>query len=260
MLTEILRFIKLGFWKKLVTGMIAVNAFTIFAKFPNLALKLAALAVFFVSSGVLMPSIASQFSSQIQSMRRHRRRTTRPMPENFKQLQNRMGVRLKEFATVPGKGAYTNGRCVVFGEKSLRDLDFNGLIGVFAHELAHIRGRHILVRAIAACGLVLVPVNAWWAISSPIFLSELFTIIILQVMATIAIVVFMSIAMIPVNWKLEARADKVATEFVGKRAMESALLNITEEKNHKTPSETHPPISERVKLIRKVKERDSFGM
>lgn len=253
MLTEILRFIKLGFWKRFVIGIIVVESFTVFAKFPNLLVKLGAFVVFFATSSLIMPNIVSQFSSQIRVVRRHKLRATRPMPEHFVQLQNLMGVRLKEFATLPGKGAYTKGRCVVLGEESIRDLSFSGLMGVFAHELAHIRGRHLILRSIAAFILVLVPIYGWLVVSSPIFVSELFTEIIVQVMATIATIVFMTIAMVPINHKLEVRADRVAKKFVGEHAMVSALLNITEEKNHGIISETHPSISERVKLLRKLK-------
>lgn len=252
LLTEVMRFVRLGFWKKFVIGIIVVWSFTAFVKIPILVVKLAALVVFTVSSILIMPNVISQFFSAIRVLRLHSQRTIRPKPDYFIELQNRMGVSLKEFATLPGKIAYTKGKCIVLGEEVLRDLDFCGIVGVFAHELAHIRGRHLLIRSIAAAILLLVPIYGWWAITMPIFWSEFLTNIIVQVMLAIALIVFIIIAMIPVNWKLEERADRVAKEFVGRHAMESALLNIRDEDEYDVLSETHPSISERIRLLRKM--------
>ena len=57
--------------------------------------------------------------------------------------------------------------------------------------------------------------------------------------------------MIPINWWLEGRADKIAAKYVGKEYIKSALLTLADKKNLNEPSETHPPIMKRIKLIEK---------
>lgn len=64
---------------------------------------------------------------------------------------------------------------------------------------------------------------------------------------------FLFLAMIPVNWLAELRADKVAVKFEGKENMQSALLKLTKQEEQDQPSETHPSIKQRIKRIEEMK-------
>jgi len=55
--------------------------------------------------------------------------------------------------------------------------------------------------------------------------------------------------MIPINWCTEVDADKFAAKLVGKEHIKSALLKIVEKDKLDEPSETHPSIAERIRLI-----------
>ena len=73
-----------------------------------------------------------------------------------------------------------------------------------------------------------------------------------------ALLFFIILAMIPVNWYLEVRADRIAEKTAGKSALISAFLKLVNREKFEEPSENHPAISERVKLILKYNPRNGF--
>lgn len=75
----------------------------------------------------------------------------------------------------------------------------------------------------------------------------------LTIMVGIALLAYMTIVMTPINWYLEVRADRIAARFTGKKNIKSALLTFANKEKLGMSSETHPSISERVKLIEKLR-------
>ncbi|MFQ6065373.1 MAG: M48 family metalloprotease, partial [Candidatus Bathyarchaeia archaeon] len=127
---------------------------------------------------------------------------------------------------------------------------------VVAHELGHIKQRFILWRLAPMIPLLLLPFYAWWQLTTPIFFTEQVTHIMVTIMVAIAFLVYIRTVMIPVNWVLEAGADKIGAKFVGKENMISALLALGSKEEYDESSETHPSISERVKLIDKLEAEE----
>jgi Zn-dependent protease with chaperone function len=83
----------------------------------------------------------------------------------------------------------------------------------------------------------------------PAFFIESQFYLMLVVIMNITSLVFVIMTFIPISWRLEMKADEVAAEFGGKENIKSALLAITDKKDLKEPSETHPSVLERIKHI-----------
>ena len=66
-------------------------------------------------------------------------------------------------------------------------------------------------------------------------------------MITIAFLAYMTLVLIPINWKLEMRADAAAARFAGKDNIKSALLSIAKQDGLEVQSETHPSVMERIR-------------
>jgi len=64
-----------------------------------------------------------------------------------------------------------------------------------------------------------------------------------------AILAFVSIVTIPINWRFEFDADADGKKFVGAGYMASTLQKISAGKNLNEASETHPPISKRIERL-----------
>ena len=60
---------------------------------------------------------------------------------------------------------------------------------------------------------------------------------------------YLTIALVPIQWWFEKRADLAAVRYVGKQAMKSALLALEDKNTLYEPSETHPPTSKRLQWI-----------
>ena len=93
---------------------------------------------------------------------------------------------------------------------------------------------------------------SWSSFSSPIFLNETVTQIILTVVLNIMEFAFLLVVFIPINWLIEFDADKFAAKLVGKEHIKSALLKIVDADEVEEPSETHPSVAERVNRIDKL--------
>jgi Zn-dependent protease with chaperone function len=74
----------------------------------------------------------------------------------------------------------------------------------------------------------------------------------ISVLTSIAMLAYMMVVMIPIDWYLEVRADRIAARFVGKEHIKSALLVLSRSSDPEEPSEDHPPITGRLKLIEKL--------
>lgn len=248
MLGGIWNFIRANFKKRSILYALVVYSLTIFGSFPTLEIKLAFLLMFFAASGFFMPIFATQFLSKLRQILIHRRRKRVPLPNEMTELSKRIGGQFKELGIVEGRNAYVVGKTLVLGKEILEQFDFNRIQAVVAHESGHIKEKHGVFRFLAMVLLLLIPWYSWSRLYSPIFFTESLTQIMLTVMVGIAFLAYMTFAMIPVNWYLEARADRIAANFVGKEHIKSALLALTSKENLEEPSEDHPSTSERVKL------------
>jgi Zn-dependent protease with chaperone function len=164
-----------------------------------------------------------------------------------------MGAYVRELGIVKGCTAYVCGKSLVLGKELLEDFTFDERQAVVGHELGHVKENHALLRLVLLAPLLVVPLYGWSMLSSPIFFSELLTQMMLAVMLNIAMLAYVMLAAIPVNWYLEVRADRISARYLGKESIKSALLKFGKKKNLKEPSETHPSIAERVKAIDKLR-------
>jgi Zn-dependent protease with chaperone function len=251
MLREFWNVIK-SFKKRFVLYYLVVLAMTLFGTFPLMSIKLGAFVVFIVACAFFLPVAASQFISTIRQFAVHGGRVKLPVSAEVTDLSKRAGVEVKELGIVRGNNAYVLGKSLVLGMALLEKLSFNERQAVVAHELVHIKRKHVVIRSVWVAILSNVLMLSWSKLYSPIFFSESITQIILMVMLNISVLAFLFLVMIPINWYIEQDADRFAAKLVGKEYIKSALLKFADEKNFEEPSETHPSIAERVKRIDKL--------
>lgn len=253
MLGEMWNFIRANFKKRSILYAIVVYSLTIFGSFPTFEVKLLFLLLFFTASGFFMPIYAAHFLSRVQQILLYIKREKIPIPDEMRELAGRIGGSFKELGIVKGHNAYVIGKTLILGTETLEQLDFNQIQAVVAHESGHIKEKHGLFRFLAMVLLLLIPWYSWSKLYSPIFFTESLTQIMLTVMVSIAFLAYMTFVMIPVNWYLEIRADRIAARLVGKEHIKSALLSFGRSQNLDEPSEDHPSIFERLKQIEKLK-------
>lgn len=87
--------------------------------------------------------------------------------------------------------------------------------------------------------LLAIPLYSWRIIYSPVFFTESLTHIVLTIMVIIAFLAYIRLVMIPINWYLEAKADRIAVRFARKKNIKSTLLTIAKKGKLGMPSETH---------------------
>jgi STE24 endopeptidase len=251
MLREFWNIIK-SFKKRFISYYLAVLAMTIFGTFPLMIVKLGAFVVFIVASAFFLPVAASHFIWTLKQFALHRSRVKLPVSAEISVLSKEAGVEVKELGIVKADTAYVMGKSLVFGIDLLKKLNFDERQAVVAHELGHVKRKHVVVRSVWLVLLFTVLMLSWSKLYSPIFFSESITQIILTVMLNISVLAFLFLVMIPINWYIEQDADRFAAKLVGKEHIKSALLKFANEKSIEEPSETHPSIAERVKRIEKL--------
>ncbi|MEM3704376.1 MAG: M48 family metalloprotease [Candidatus Bathyarchaeia archaeon] len=251
MLREFLNFIK-SFKKRFLVCYLVVLAASIFGTFPLLLVKLFALGIFFASSVFFLPVAFSFFVSAIKQFSLHRSRVKIPLSMEIAELARRVGVTIAELAIVKANNAYVMGRSLVLGTELLEKLSYDERQAVVAHELGHIKRRHIIIKGVFLGLFWALLMLSWSNFRLPIIFSELVTQIILTLVLNIAGFAFMLLVLIPINWWAELDADKFAAKFVGKEHIRSALLKLVDADKLKEPSETHPSVAERVKHIDKL--------
>lgn len=245
--------VRASFKKRFALYYIVVSSLLLFGTFPSLIVRLAAFVVFFAASIFFVPIFTSQFIFQLRQILAHRKRERLPVSSEIVDLSKRIGCRVKELGIVDGCTAYVLGSSLVLGTKLLEELTFDERQAVIAHELGHIKRKHAVIRMALMIPLLAALFYSWSKLSSPIFLSESFTQVVLTVMLYVGMLAFVMLGTIPANWQVEFDADKIAARFVGKEHIKSALLKLGKGKNLKEPSETHPSIAERVKAIDKLR-------
>jgi Zn-dependent protease with chaperone function len=252
MLREFWNFIK-SFKKRFAVYYLVVLTGSIFGYFPFLVVKLCALGAFAVSSVFFLPITVYYFASAIKQFTLHKGRMKAPIPLEIANLACKAGVSIKELGVIKANNAY------VLGKELLDKLDRKEVLAVVAHELGHIKRRHLLIKGVSLILFWVIFVLCWSRFSSPIFFSETVTQIILAVILNIAGFAFLLVFLIPINWLVELDADKFAAKLVDKEHIKSALLKLVDVDKLEEPSETHPSVAERVKRIDKLELRREVG-
>jgi len=160
-----------------------------------------------------------------------------PIPDEVQALADAMKVKIKEVKVVPGMlnaAVFPNGK-VVIGDQILTCLDKKEFLAVFAHEFSHLKRGHHVKRILALLCLL--------SFSTMVFFN------VPGLFQAYAILAFVSIVTIPINWRFEFDADADGKKFVGAGYMASTLQKISAGKNLNEASETHPPISKRIERL-----------
>jgi len=200
------------------------------------------------------------FSSQVKFLFLHKYEADQKIKNEVDRVADLLGVRVKKVRIAKGLcNAFVCFGTLVVGEELLNRLGRSERIAVFAHELGHMKEKHIWFRMLAMMALLAIPFWSWRRLYSPTIISNDFTQLMLTVMINIALLVYSITTMVPVNWYLEVRADRIAVEVAGKASTISAFLAITKREVFESPSEGHPAVSQRVKLILRDKPSNGLG-
>lgn len=123
-----------------------------------------------------------------------------PMPPEYSDLAKKMGITVKKFGIAEDlNNAYTNTfeKKVVLGKKLMEKVESKHLLAIVAHEFGHIKGRHQIKTL-----LILLPFSFF---AFPLHRLPL-------PMFWITIMVYFNVVLIPINWKMEHDADRLAAK------------------------------------------------
>jgi Zn-dependent protease with chaperone function len=233
---------KVGFKKRLVVLSLVIISTTFYVVLANPLVRIAWLLVFFVSAELFTFIYTPTYLGNLWLRLTYKKKTVQvDIPEEIVKLLNQIGVRIKELRIHldPNfRNAYVVGRTVVVGLPIIKELNVDEGQAVVAHELGHIKENHSLARFLVSLGSLL---SLWSWFGLPF-----------QILA-ISSLAYFTVVMIPFIWIIEYRADQVAIRFAGGNNLKSALLKIADKKNLKEPSEDHPSIFNRLKLIEQSK-------
>lgn len=248
--------LKASFKKRFVLYYCLLLSLIFLGSFPFLVVQVIACAVFVTASALFLTIFAFQFKYQMRLLSAHKNREKLPeIPKDISCLSRHIGTTIKDFGIVKSCTAYVIGKSLVNGVDLLKILTFDERQAVNAHELGHIREHHGIYRALAILPLIVTGILMFSPLRIPIILTMPITQILMSVMLNIAMLAFVMMTTIPINWYLEFRADRIAAKFVGKEQLKSALLKMAKSINIDVnePSETHPSINERIKALNKLK-------
>ena len=226
-----------------------------FGSFPFAIVQAIAFVIFVIASALFLTIFVFQFKYQIRQLRAHKNREKlEEIPKDIGWLSRQIGANLKDFGIVKNCTAYVMGKSLVNGIDLLKILTFDERQAVNAHELGHIREHHGIYRAISILPLFGLGIFMFSSLRTPIILTMPITQLLMTVMLNIAMLAFVMMVTMPINWYLEIRADRIAAKFVGKEQLKSALIKLAKNSNFDVneASETHPSIAERIKALDKL--------
>lgn len=256
MLNTLWNFIKLNFNKRLVLYEIGVSSFVLSGIFPNSLVSSFCLFICLTTYMLLTPFLASTFTFQLRSLFAKKYEADQNIRKEVSEVADQLGAKVEKVYIVKGLcNAYVRFHTLYIGEELLNRLNYYTRKAVFAHELGHIKERHLWFKIPATVVPMVLPLWSWRSLQWPIIINELFTQLMLVILIEIVLLTYLIVFNIPINWYLEMRADRLAVQIAGKAATISALLAIVRKEKIKTPSEDHPAISERIKQILKYKPK-----
>lgn len=256
MLNDAWQILRASFNKRLCLYYAVVTCFTMFGSIPIMPFKLVFLAALVPIASLFLMILGRNFLYPTFKFIWLSGKAPRlPVPNQLKQLAKRMNTPLEEIKiiNIKEKNAFATRKGIVFTRGLLDALDKGEIMSVAAHELAHIKGKHVTYKFIATMGVMTAIMVEWLRFTYPILLNETITQVVLQTTLDIAMLAFLFVAMIPMNWIAELKADKAAVKFEGKENMQSALLKLTKPEEQDQPSETHPSTKQRIKHIEEMK-------
>lgn len=256
MLNDAWQILRASFNKRLCLYYAVVTCFTMFGSIPIISFKLVFLAALVPIASLFLMILSRNFLYPTFKFIWLSRKAPRlPVPNQLEQLAKRMNTPLQEIKiiNIKEKNAFATGKGIVFTRGLWDALDKGEIMSVTAHELAHIKGKHVTYKFIAMMGMVTAIMVAWLRFTYPILFNETITQVVLQTTLDIAMLAFLFVAMIPLNWAVELKADEAAVKFEGKESMQSALLKLTKPEEQDQPSETHPSVKQRIRHIEEMK-------
>jgi Zn-dependent protease with chaperone function len=254
MLSELWGFIKLSFTKKMYLNVLQVFSLILFILSPVLGLV-----TFLAVSTLLIPSFASSVTSQFKLLFIKKHEADESIRNEVNEIADELGVGVKKILVAKGlRNAYVRFGTLVLGEELLKRCGRGERKAVISHELWHMKEKHIWLKMGATVGLSILPLSTWLRLYWPIIINELATQVLVNIMINFALLAYLTIVMIIPNWYMEIRADQGAARIAGKACLISALLAIVTKEEFKLPSEDHPSVSDRIKLILKYNPENSL--
>jgi Zn-dependent protease with chaperone function len=264
--------IKVSFNKRLFLYEFGVLTFAFSGSFPNLLVRFFCIFACLTAYILLTPFLTSTFAWQLKTLFIKKYEADENLKNEVRRIANQLGVKIKKIYIAKGLyNAYVRLGTLVLGEELLNRFGYHEnlknthhsistdtlnnpqIMAVIAHELGHIKEKHIWFRMIATMTLLGLPLWTWQRLYWPIIINEIFTQLMLVVMINVTLLIYSIVVNIPLSWYSEVRADRIAVQIAGKAATVSALLAIVDKEKFKLSSEDHPAISERVKLILKYR-------
>ena len=232
---NLISYLKAGFTTKFFIASAVVIFATFFNAFPIPILRWITGIAFLVTAEIFVFMYVHSFLSSLPLL--FRKTQWIPLPKDYAELTKKMNVKIRLGVRENLENAFCQPlrNIVVVGKDCIRKLNSEQQLAVLAHECAHIKKRHPLKLMI------------FLTLFLPFFLPLLELPI---VMSTIALLAYIFVASVPISWRNEFEADKVAAEFVGKETVISTLLAISTGKNRDEPSESHPSITKRIEKLK----------
>lgn len=233
------KWVKIGFRKRIVTCAALIACVSLYNSVSFPLIRLAAAIGILITAELFVIFYVPSYLRQMGLMLRSKA-TERQLPDEISNLAKKMNLKIQKMKTIPNVcNAFARGNQLFVGEDLVKKLDMSELKAVCAHEFGHIKGRHMVIQC-----LYLLPIMGYLSLtwnSLPPILMEL------------GLFAYMTVALIPLHWMFEKRADYAAVKYVGKKPIRSALLKLDKKETLDEPSESHPPTSKRLKWINEAK-------
>jgi Zn-dependent protease with chaperone function len=234
-----LKSFKIGFKGRLLICFALVVSVNLFNAFSSPLVRLAATITIMITAEFLVFCYVPFYLDNLRLMLK-RKKIEVPLPDEIAALAKNMGLEISKMTIFPDVcNAYANRNKLFMGQKLLEKLNAEQIKAIAAHEFGHIKGRHTLAQLLYVLPITLCLCLSWSKLPPAIL--------------EIGFIAYIMLALVPLHWMIEKKADQAAAKYVGKEQFKSALLAIVEKEKINEPSETHPPISQRLKWIDEIK-------
>jgi Zn-dependent protease with chaperone function len=235
-LKEFWKYFKVGFKGRLIVCTALIVSLSIFNSFINPYVKLASGIATLVTAELFVLLYFNFYWNNLVLVFKGRKSVEVPLPDELVKLSKEMGLKLTKMKILPEIcNAYVRGKQLFMGETLLEKLDSDEVKAVVAHEFGHIKGRHLFVQIVYIFPILACVTLSWSHL--PFGMLE------------IGLFAYMMVALIPIQWRFERRADFAAVKQVGKEPLKSALLKLIGQDFLDIASESHPAASQRIKWI-----------
>lgn len=137
--------------------------------------------------------------------------------------------------------AYVRKNRIVVGERLLLGASDEEIVGVVGHEIGHVVKKHVLIKGLASFATFIAFMVVFVVAGQSEFSARL----------ALTTVFGFALAGIPLNWRLEYTADRMAAERLGVNTVVQALERLRMN-NYDGVSFSHPPLSRRIRRIRSL--------